>query len=258
MEAMNITLKTIGLLGITLFGLLLSLTFMSPEAVEESAKGFVKLQIEKEVREKQHSLSQSSVAEKALSIAVRLGFEKDRIQDDLDNNLPEKIASILASMCGYDCEKKKALAKSITSGYLDRIKNIQLAKSTLGDIVKGKYLEIVSNLKTDLRIFLGANFVMFFLLLAVSFARPKAIEHLFLPGLLLLVATLLSSSIYIFGQDWFHTILYNDYTGFGYLAYIAVIFGVLIDISFNKAKVTTEIINGVSNAVGSAFSVVPC
>lgn len=46
--------------------------------------------------------------------------------------------------------------------------------------------------------------------------------------------------------------------GFGYLAYIAVIFGVLVDIAFNKSRVTTEVINGIANAVGSAFSVIPC
>jgi len=46
--------------------------------------------------------------------------------------------------------------------------------------------------------------------------------------------------------------------GFGYLAYLAAIFGVLVDIAFNKARVTTEIINGIANAIGSAFSVVPC
>lgn len=258
METMNITLKTIGLLGIALFGLLLSLTFISSTAIEESAKGFVKFQIEKEVREKQYLLGQSSIADKALSIISRLGYKKEKIQDDLDNKLPEKIASFLASMCGYDCEKKKALSKSITSGYFDRIKKIQLATSTLGKIVKGKYLDIVGNLKADLIIFLGANFLMFFLLFVISFTRPKAIKHLFLPGLLLLVATVMSSSIYIFGQDWFYTILYNDYMGFGYLVYIAVIFGILLDISFNKAKVTTEVINGVANVTGSAFSVLPC
>jgi hypothetical protein len=258
MEAMNFTLRTISLIGITIFGVLLSLTFMSPNTVEESAKGFIKLQIEKEIREKQYLLSHSNVSDKALNIAARLGFEKDEIQDNLDNKLPEKIASILASMCGYDCEKKKTLARSITSNYLDRIKSIELATSTLGDIVKGKYLEIVSNLRADLRIFLGTNLFMFFLLLALSFSRPKAIEHLFFPGLLLLTATILSSSIYIFGQDWFYTILYNDYMGFGYLAYVAVIFSILIDIAFNKARVTTEIINGIANAMGSAFSMVSC
>lgn len=255
---MNITLKTIGIFGIALFGILLSLTLMSSKYLEESAKGFLTFQIEKEIREKQMIISKSSVADKALNIAAKLGYEKERIQERLDNKLPEKIASILASMCGYDCEKKKSLTKSIASGYLDRVKNIQIATNTLGDIVKGKYLDIVGALKADLRIFLGVNFLMFFLLFALSLLRPKAVEHLFLPGLILIAATVISSSIYILGQDWFYTILYNDYMGFGYLAYIAAIFGVLIDIAFNKARVTTEIINGIANVIGSAFSVVPC
>jgi len=257
-EAMSITLRSIGLFGILLFGVLFAITYVSPDTIEKSAKGFVKYQIEKEVREKQQLISESSVANKALSIAERLGRESEQIQENLDNHFPEKIASVIASMCGYDCERKKALAQSITSGYLDRIKSIEIAQDTLGNLIKGKYIEIVSNLKLDLRIFLGSNLLMFLILLVVSLAKPKAIAHLFLPGVLLLIATILASAIYIFGQDWFYTILYNDYMGFGYLAYIAVIFGVLIDIALNKARVTTEVINGIANAVGSAFSVIPC
>lgn len=69
---------------------------------------------------------------------------------------------------------------------------------------------------------------------------------------------LLSSGIYVFGQDWFYTILYNDYMGAGYLAYVAAIFGFLMDIALNKARVTTEVINGIFNVIGSAFSVLPC
>ncbi len=255
---MTITLRSIGLFGILLFGILFAVTFVSPETIENSAKGFVKYQIEKEVREKQQHLSDSSVASKARSIAERLGVESEQIHEDLDNKLPEKIASVIASMCGYDCERKKAVAQSITSGYLDRIKNIEIAQNTLGDLIKGKYIEIVTNLKLDLRIFLGSNFIMFLILLIVSLAKPKAIAHLFVPGVLLLTATILASVIYIFGQDWFYTILYNDYMGFGYLAYVAVIFGVLVDIALNKARVTTEVINGLANAIGSAFSVLPC
>lgn len=255
---MSITLKLISLFGLVLFGSLFSVTFMSPEKIEESAKGFVKSQIEMEVRQTQQSIKESTATEAALNIAEKLGFEKERIQSSLDNDVPEKIATIIASMCGYDCEKKKALAQSINSSYVERIKSIQFAESTLNDIVKDKYLEIVSNLKTDLRIFLGSNFAVFFVLLIVAFAKPAAVAHLFLPGLLLVAATILSSSIYIFGQDWFYTILYNDYIGFGYLAYIAVIFGFLLDITINGAKVTSQIINGIANAVGSALSVAPC
>ncbi len=161
-------------------------------------------------------------------------------------------------MCGYDCERKNALSKEISASYLDRIKNIEVAQDNLGNIIKGKYIEILGNLKFDLRIFLGANFLMFLILLSVSFFKPQAIAHLFLPGLLLLASNLISSAIYIFGQDWFYTILYNDYMGFGYLVYIAIIFGFLIDIAFNKARATTEIINGIANAIGSAISVASC
>ena len=132
---MKITLRIIGLLGILLFGVLFSVTFVSSEAIETSAKGFVKYQIEKEIRDEQQNLRQSSVASKALSISEKLGIESESIQERLDNDLPEKIASVIASMCGYDCEKKKALTQSITADYLDRLKSIQVAQNTLGDIV---------------------------------------------------------------------------------------------------------------------------
>ncbi len=255
---MSVTLRSIGLFGILIFGILLSFTFVSSGIIEESAKGFVKYQIEKEVREKQKSIVDSSVASKALSIAESLGLESEKIQEDLDNNLPERIASVIASMCGYDCERKTALAHSIKSGYLDRLQSIRVAQDRLGDLIKGKYIEIVGNLKFDLKIFLGSNLAMFFILLTLSFAKPRAMAHLFLPGLLLVLATIISSAIYIYGQDWFYTILYNDYIGFGYLVYISIIFGVLVDIALNRARVTTEVINGVAKALGSAFSVVPC
>lgn len=255
---MSIILRVIGWFGVLLFGCFFLLTFLSPEAIEKSAKDFVIFQIEKEVSEKYEAASQATVADRALDIADRLGYEKDKIQKNLEDNLPEKIASIVAAMCGYDCEKKKQLSQSLTANYLDRIKNIEVAQDTLGNIIKGKYLEIVSNLKFDLRIFLGSNLVLFLLLIIVSFLKPQAIAHLFFPGMLLLLTTVISSSIYIFGQDWFYTILYNDYMEFAYLAYVAAIFGILMDIALNKARVTAEIINGIAQVIGSAFSVTPC
>jgi hypothetical protein len=257
-NAMKISLRLIGIVGFSLFAILFWVTFGVPDTVEESAKGFVKKQIEKEVREKYTNSKASTFADKALLIAGSLGYEEQRIRNDLNNSLPEKVASVIAEMCGYDCEKKKAVAKSIAAGYMDSIANLQVAQQKLGSIIKGKYMEIVSNLRTDLRIFLGSNAAMFLILLIVSFLKPKAVSHLFLPGAFLLVSTIAASAIYMFGQDWFYTILYNDYMGFGYLAYIGVIFGFLMDVAFNKARVTTEIINGVLNAIGSALSVAPC
>jgi len=251
-------LSVIGLFGFLVFGALLLITFVSPSVIESSAKRFVKHQIETEIHQKYNALGNSTFAHKLTGIASQWGFEKEQLQQDIKNKLPDKIASVIAAMCGYDCEKKKIVAQSITSSYLDRMSSISVAQKNLANIIKDKYIAIISSLKFDLRIFLGTNTALFLSLLLVSFFKPRAIAHLFLPAILLFVATLLSSSIYVVGQDWFYTILYNDYMGFGYLAYIAVIFGVLVDIVFNHARLTTGIINGVAQAIGSAFSVAPC
>ncbi|MDR6983033.1 hypothetical protein J2X32_001667 [Rheinheimera pacifica] len=72
---MSITLRSIGLFGILLFGVLFAVTFVSPETIENSAKGFIKYQIQKDVREKQRLSKESSIANKALSIAERLWAE---------------------------------------------------------------------------------------------------------------------------------------------------------------------------------------
>jgi len=252
------TLKAIGFLGLILFGLLFGLTFGLPGTVEESAKGFVQTQIIIEVEKKYHQAKESSVAQKAMSIASSLGFEKELIASDLENDLPKKIAIVIANMCGYDCEKKKAIATSITANYVKKIANIEIAQYNLGEVIKGKYMEIVENLRFDLRIFLGTNAMMFLILIIAAYMRPKAITQLFLPGMLLLTATIISSSIYIFGQDWFYAILYNDYMGIGYIAYLSIIFGFLMDVTFNKAQVTSEILNAFFNAIGSSLSCLPC
>lgn len=256
---MKVTLRISGLLGILLFGVLFIFTFGVPEAIEKSAKTFIKSQIEKEIKQKyQKSKKTQSVKEKAILLASKFGMEEEELKQYIREKLPEKIASVVASMCGYDCEKEKQLAVSITKGYLKKISNLKIAQKTLGEIIKSKYMEIVTNLKIDIRIFLGSNFAMFSILVLVSFLKPNAINHLFLPGVFLFISTVISSCIYIFGQDWFYTIIYNNYWGFGYLIYILVIFSFLMDITFNKARVTTEIINGILSSIGSAFSVVPC
>jgi hypothetical protein len=99
---------------------------------------------------------------------------------------------------------------------------------------------------------------MFLVLLSIAFLKPNAMVQLFVPGILLLTATIISSGIYMFGQDWFYTILYNDYMGFGYLAYLSIIFAFLMDVTFNSARVTTEVLNAACNAIGSSLSFVPC
>jgi len=66
-----------------------------------------------------------------------------------------------------------------------------------------------------------------------------------LPAGLLFIATVASIAIYIFGQNWFYTLVFRNYMGWGYLTYVGVIFGFLLDIVFNGASITTSIVEAI-------------
>lgn len=247
-----------GGMGFLLFAALFALTFGVPEYIEEAGKTFVKQQIAKKVKGKFEAIEQHEVAQKAKQWIKKVGRDEAQLKQNIEDKLHERIAQTLASLCGYDCEKKKAKAQSIKAGWQEKLTNLQGGQAVLAQLVKDQYVEVVENLRLDVRIFLGANAFLFSLLFLVSLLKPSAVNHLFAPALLLLVATVVASSIYIFGQNWFYTIIYNDYMGMAYLVYVGVIFGFLMDIVFNAGQVTTTILNAILEALGSAFSLSPC
>ena len=75
---MSATLRTIGILGMLLFGTLLSVTFVSPGKAEESAKDFIQFQIEKELRSKHSAVTGLAAKDSVLTIAARLDLEKEK------------------------------------------------------------------------------------------------------------------------------------------------------------------------------------
>ena len=139
-----------------------------------------------------------------------------------------------------------------------KVISLERAKSKLVEFSHAKYMQIVEKLTLDVRIFLGANSIVFIFLFLASFLKPMAVKHLFLPGSLMLFSILICSYFYLFEQNWFYTIIYNDYTGFSHIGYLPFVFAILCDTVFNNARVTTELINGCFQAIGHPGSLVPC
>jgi hypothetical protein len=82
---------------------------------------------------------------------------------------------------------------------------------------------------------------------------------LLLPGALLLTATLVCASLYLFEQNWLLTLIHGDYMGWAYASYLGIAFLFLCDIALNKGRLTTEVLNGISGALGGVFSALsPC
>lgn len=124
--------------------------------------------------------------------------------------------------------------------------------------IKMKYREIVRNIIIDFRIFTGSNLLFFLVALLLLFFKSRARVHLTIVAGLLFISTLICSYFYLFEQSWFYTILYQNFWGYFYFFYMGIVFLFLSDIVFNKARITTEIINFISEAIGSAFQAVSC
>lgn len=254
-------LRCLGLSGTLLFGSLLAFTFHRPVWVEQAAKDFISRQVEEKVGAHVAAAvgtNEDFLARAADELHHRNEERIQRLQAALASRLHERVAVALGQIRDLDCSCRARIAALLETGLLASVQSLDAANARLTEFVQGKYLHVVRELTRDLRIFTLTNCLACLMLLFVSFARPRAIDHLIFPGVLLAVAVIVSSYCYVFAQNWFFTILYSDYFGYSYLAFLGCVFALLIDIFVNHGRVTTRLGNGLLHAAGSTFSLSIC
>lgn len=258
----KLSLRSVGAIGAGLFLTFFALTYSVPGWVEEFAADY----IESEARERIDTTidtirppdSESALARLAQSMYEKNEAQIEQLKANLKNKVHEQWATALALVRDLDCECREKWEDWFESGFQSNITLLQAANEQISSFIHSTYMDVATELKQDVRIFTASNSAVFLVLLLVSFLKPQAITHLFLPGVLLAVSTLICSYFYVFEQNWLLTIIHNSYLGFAYLAWLGVVFLLLCDIIFNRARITTEIVNAFFSAIGSALSVVPC
>ncbi len=257
-----VALGLIGVIGAIIFSFFFILTFQTPEWVESYAANFIEREASGQIDEKIDALQpprgEGALSRMSAALYKKNEAEIERHRELLRRQVHERMADAIAEVRNLDCECRTKWAEWLKEGTTTRIQWLQQANESLTEFIQATYVRVVTDLKRDIRIFTASNSAMFLLLLAVALLKPRASLQLFVPGLLLGLATVTCSYFYIFEQNWLLTIIYNDYLGFTYLAYLGLVFGLLCDIVLNRARITTEIVNAVLNAIGSAASAVPC
>ncbi len=251
-------LRFVGLLGVVLFGFAFIATWAIPGYVEHAGSEFIRSQLEKIAHEKIDSLEQQ-VSGGALGRIAEVLIAKNQVtiektKEQLREKVPEKVAAVVAEMKDLSCECRNKYAQMIRVGMNWQVESLEAMNLKLQEFLKTKYMEVVNRVVADFRIFTGCNLAVFAVLLTVSFLKPQAVTLLFYPGLLLIVSTVVCSYFYLFEQNSFFTLLYNNFVGMSYLAYVGGVFLVLCDIALNRGRVTVHILNG----LGSSVSAVPC
>ncbi|VAV96835.1 hypothetical protein MNBD_ALPHA01-797 [hydrothermal vent metagenome] len=263
-------LRIFGIIGVIVFVPLFLLTFSDPHSIERVGKSFIEWKLNSVAEKKidaihiPTSTRLDAFLNKKIDLNKKVGLNKkasaklEELKQQLKDELPKILAAQIAKMSDITCACRLKWEERLASTLKIQISTIETAKIKIATYSQAKYMEISEKLTRDVRIFLGINSLVFLIFLFVSFLKPRAIIHLFVPGILLFLSTIFCSYFYIFEQNWFLTILYDDYTGFAYLSYLTFTFLILSDIVFNKARVTTEIINGIFSAMGRVADISPC
>lgn len=234
-------------LGLLAFSAVFVLTLVSPERIERASRAVVERQVHEEVEARLGGRLPSAAYE---LMGERLAAELKRKREALRERLPEQIAAILAHTCHLDCETRRKIADFVRESIKTGIKELDYVLENLEPLVKKYYRAKVLKVLRDIRIFAGSNAIIFSILFGLTVMRGVTFNVLVLPSLMMFVATVAASAIYVFGQNWFYTILFDSYVGFGYLTYIGIIYLFLIDILAFKARITGAILDG----IGSMFS----
>jgi hypothetical protein len=255
-------LRSLGVLGTSIFAFFFILTFSTPGWVESFATDFIESQVTKKIDRKINRLAISegngNLSKFAQSILAQNENQIEDLQKRLKSNVHTQMTNALSQIRNLSCECRKKWEDSFRTGIESNISLLQVTNEKITDFIQSSYMAVVGKLKKEIRIFTGANAAVFLLLLIISFLKPKAITHLYLPAILISASTVICAYFYIFEQNWLLTIIYSDYLGFIYLIYLGVVFVFLCDIVLNRGRVTTQILNAALQAAGSVALVVPC
>ena len=258
----RVVLGLVGVLGTLLFSLAFLITLRTPERLEHFAADYIEARATEALAERVDGWARPAPGHALNDLAADLLRRDEReiaaLEASLRSGVHRRIAAAIAEMRDLDCECRERWADALHGRAERRIDTLVERSAPLRRSVHATYARIVADLARDVRVFSGTNALVFALLFAAAFARPRAVLQLFVPGVMLAAAALSCSYLYLFEQNWLLTIIQESYLGFWYLAWLAFAFGLLLDIGLNRARITTEIVNSMFQALGHAATAVPC
>ena len=251
----NKIIKTFLILGTIIYGIAFAYSLTSSEKIEQSARGFIKEKVSEKTHEKIDNIGSKYKDNKLVKLSAKIFKKKTEelkfYKESLRLKVDEKLAIVMVKMRNLDCECRKKYTKLFHGLISAKILSLKTATRKLDEFMTQKYMYVIKNLINDFRIFLGSSLFILLLMLVLIFIKPQVTMQVNVLAGVMLVATAISSYLYVFNQNWFYTIIYNDFLGYFYLLYMGIIFLFLCDMIFNKARVTESIIHGIGSGPAS-------
>lgn len=253
---MRSVIGIIGVLGTLLFGAAFALSFIDPQRVENVAQELLRREVEARTAESLQALERTRIGQFAQRLAASHAESAEAVKQQLKQRLTPLVEAVVAEMRDPECPCRRALLESVGSPPGGRLADwLQGGAEPLTAFIRAKYAEVAGALLREFRLFTGANALMFALLLVVLIVKRGARAQL-LPAVVVLLGTVvIVGGLYLFQQNWLHTIVFGDYVGWAYLLYLGLVGALLADLLFNRARVSARIAGSVGGVFGAAVPV---
>lgn len=244
----------LSLLGLLFFGGAFAISWLDAPLVERGARELLRIEVERRVGERIDALSNTRIAGLAKRALGDADADVALTARAIRDQVPRKVAEVVSNMLDADCECRQRLRDDLQGWEERRLSSRVQVRDKLVGLIESSYASVARSLLREFRIFTATNALAFALLGLVTVLRGRAALQLLLPALVLVTATGITGGLYLLGQNWLHTIVFGQYVGMAYVAYLAGVALLLGDVAFNRARATTLALA----ALGSAMITVPC
>jgi hypothetical protein len=220
-------------------------SWTTPHFISQTAREVIRYRVAQEMNERVEALGAEFLVEKAKILMKEKADEIDRLKLLLKAKIPELVAMVANQMADPDCPCRKWSPEPLRNVLLAMLADATQMQDRLTGLIKTKFLEVEAQLTREFRIFTGTNALAFLLMTVTALVRRRAGLHFLPVGLVLLLATLVTSYFYLFNQDWLHTIVFGDYVGLAYATYLLFVFAALGDVLLNRGRITTMVLDAV-------------
>ena len=240
MEWLRKVLLAMSIAGFLVSGGGLALVVVGADELEETVKAEVVPRVEAKIRDIM-TIEPAEGDGKLAAIRNKLA-EKARQAVDrlLGADFPERIRTQIEEYCVCDMteaeqravmrrydEARASLKMKFEAALGGKLSELKFEEGTLSALVGGYYVSTVHGLRRELTIFFGLNLVLFVLVGAVSFFGAPS-RGLVLPASALFGGTVWAAYLFVFDQNWLATIVFNNWTGYGHIGLVGIIFVYLL------------------------------
>lgn len=252
-------LRSISIFGILLFGTLFTITLINPIKIEHTLKPFIVKKLKLEINKKIDSININKtnkvnkfIKKLSKNFLATTNMKLNKLKEKLKLFALNNISNDISELNDEKCKCRELWTNRISEFIKFKIITIEKAKKRLSNFTKAKYMDIVNELIMDIRIFAGVNSLVLIFIFFLLFIKKNSEKVLIIPSVLMFISVIVCSYFYLFEQNWFYSVLFNDYIGFSYILYLFVIFLLLCDITFNDSKLIKKLLEIFSNLFSSS------